>query len=119
MRRECAVYQAANILGKRWTLLILLALYNEQARPKRYSMIKKALSGISPKLLSSRLKELEKEGLIKKRIDTRTMPITCEYSFTKSGEEFIHIVMAIKKWAIRQKGDKKFCQGLSCKDCAV
>ena len=117
MDKNCTIYKTSNFIGKRWTLLILLELYRGDYKSKRYSEIKRNLPNITPKILSTRLKELEKQNLIKKKIDTSTSPIKCEYSLTESGKDFIKIIKDIKKWSLKWKFDNKLCQSLDCRNC--
>jgi len=117
MEDKCTIYKTANFIGKRWTLLILLELHKGNTKTKRYSEIKNSIKEITPKILSQRLKELEKEGLISKKMDTSEFPVKCEYSLTKSGEAFIKIIQDIKKWALKWKIKNKVCEKSNCKDC--
>ena len=119
MNKDCTIYQTTDFIGKQWTLLILLELYRQKMKPKRYSELKKQLPKITPKILSLRLKELEKEGLVSKKIDTRQFPIKCEYKLTESGKEFINIIKNIKQWALKWKINNKICQGIDCKNCTL
>jgi len=116
---DCTIYQTANFIGKRWTLLILLELFKGENKWKRYSEIKKGLKKITPKILSVRFKELEKEKLIEKRVDSSTVPIKSEYSLTKSGEDFIKIIQDMKKWALKWKIKNIVCDKTDCKDCEL
>ena len=72
---------------------------------------------ITPKILSARLKDLEKHGMILKEVDTSTIPIKSEYSLTDSGKDFIRIIKDIKKWALKWKIDNDECDNLDCKNC--
>jgi DNA-binding HxlR family transcriptional regulator len=119
MNKDCTIYKTTDFIGKQWTLLILLELYREKTRPKRYSELKRQLPKITPKILSLRLKELEKEELLTKKIDTKQFPIKCEYSLTKSGKDFINIIKDIKKWALKWKTENKICKGIDCQNCTV
>lgn len=119
MYENCAVYKTANLIGKRWTLLILLELYKGKSKWKRYSQIKNGLPEITPKILSVRLKELEKEDLIAKKIDASKFPVKCEYSLTESGEAFIRIIKDIKKWALKWKIKNIVCEKTNCKECEL
>jgi len=116
MDKNCAVYYTTNLVGKRWTLLILLELYKGESKWKRYFQLKEKLPQLTPKILSTRLKELEKEGMIAKRVDSSTVPIKSEYSLTKRGEEFIEIIKQIKQWTLRW-GQFKRCKASDCKTC--
>ena len=119
MEQDCTIYQTANFIGKRWTLLILLELYKGSNRRKRYSELKNELPNITPKILSARLKELEKEKLISKKIDASSFPVKCEYSLTKSGEDFIKIIKDIKQWSLKWKIDNLVCQKADCRECKL
>ena len=119
MDNDCTIYKTANFIGKRWTLLILLELYKGENKWKRYSEIKKGMADITPKILSARLKELEKERLINKKVDASTVPVKCEYSLTKSGEDFIRIIQDIKKWALKWKVKNIECEKADCRECEL
>ena len=66
MQEGCSVNQTVKYLTKKWTLLIILELYKGKTHTRRFGELKDSLPGISSKVLSARLKELEEEGLIKK-----------------------------------------------------
>ncbi len=119
MDKNCTIYQTASFIGKKWTLLILLEIYKSKDNSKRYSEIKNELPKITPKILSLRLKELEKEKLIKKKIDTSKFPIRCDYSLTKRGDDFIKIIKDIKKWALKWNIKNKVCEETNCKNCII
>ncbi|MGV8140824.1 MAG: winged helix-turn-helix transcriptional regulator [Candidatus Woesearchaeota archaeon] len=116
MDKNCAVFKASNIIGKRWTILILLELYKGEGKWKRYNHIKSKLLGITPKMFSSRLKELEKAGIISKRVDASVMPVKSEYSLTQHGEAFIDVIKHLKSWSLKYK-DNKSCKSKDCKMC--
>ncbi|MBM3200305.1 helix-turn-helix transcriptional regulator [Candidatus Woesearchaeota archaeon] len=119
MHSACTVYRTADFVSKRWTLPILLELYKDNAEWKRYSHLKGKLEDITPKILSSRLKELEKEGMIIKMIDAKTYPIKCEYSLAPSGKDFIRIIKDIKKWALKWNIKNKACENSDCSTCTL
>jgi DNA-binding HxlR family transcriptional regulator len=119
MQENCTIYKTTDFIGRQWTLLILLELYREKTRPKRYSEIKRQLPKITPKILSLRLKELEKEGLLNKKVDAKQFPIKCEYTLTKSGKDFINIIKDIKRWALKWKTENKICQRTDCQNCKL
>ena len=119
MNEDCTVYKTMEYLSKKWTPLILLELYKGRSEKKRYSEIKRNMPEITPKVLSARLKELEKQGIITKKIDTTCFPIKCEYALTESGKDFIRIIKDIKTWALQWKIDNKLCENLDCKDCEL
>lgn len=116
MDKSCPVYYASNLIGKRWTIVILLELHKGEEKWKRYHQIKSKLPQLTPKILSTRLKELVKEDIILKRVDSSTVPIKSEYSLTKKGEDFIQIIHYIKEWTLKYKSAKK-CASKDCKHC--
>ena len=117
MNRNCTVLKTANFIGKRWTMLILLELYKGQDQWKRYTHLKGKLPDITPKMLSARLKELEREGMISRRIDARMFPIKAEYSLTDGGKDFVRILRDIKKWSLKWKYRSRHCESRDCKTC--
>jgi DNA-binding HxlR family transcriptional regulator len=118
MDETCTIYRTIDFISKKWTLLILLELYKTRGT-KRYTELKKSLLDITPKILSSRLRELEQQGLITKTIVTDEFPIRCEYSLTESGKDFIRIIKDIKKWALQWKYKNKECMFQDCKQCEL
>jgi DNA-binding HxlR family transcriptional regulator len=117
MDRKCAVYRTAGFVGKRWTILILLELYKGGAGWKRYSHLKGRLMDITPKILSARLKELEKEEMVSKRIDASAFPVKSEYSLTDSGRDFIGIIKSIREWSLKWKVSNRECEKKGCEKC--
>ena len=117
MRKNCTIYKTASFIGKRWTLLIILEIYKGDKDWIRYSALKNRLMDITPKILSARLKELEKENLIKRRVDTKNFPIKSEYTLTEMGKEFIKVIEKMKDWALKYKIDNQECEIKTCKEC--
>ncbi|MCC7573921.1 MAG: helix-turn-helix transcriptional regulator [Candidatus Methanofastidiosum sp.] len=116
---DCTIYNTLDIVGKKWSLLILLELYKGKEKEKRFNELKNGLNMITPKILSLRLSELEEHGLIKKTIDNSKVPIKCEYSLTESGEDFIRIIQQIKDWGLKWKFDNPECASTYCKQCQL
>ncbi|MFO7677558.1 MAG: helix-turn-helix domain-containing protein [Thermoplasmatota archaeon] len=119
MDDTCTVYKTIDFISKKWSLLILLEIYKSPEGKKRYSEIKNSISDITPKVLSARLKELEKEGLITKHVDASNFPVKSEYQLTKIGIDFIGIIKDIKSWALRWRINNKVCEQLDCKNCIL
>ena len=67
--KNCVLYKTVNIVGKRWTIHILLELYKGEKKEKGFNELKRRLGGVTPRILSARLIELEREGLIVKQTD--------------------------------------------------
>jgi DNA-binding HxlR family transcriptional regulator len=116
MNNDCSVYSVSNLIGKRWTLLLVLELYKGENKWKRFNQLKAKLPQITSKMLSARLKELEKEGILQRRIDSSVVPIKSEYSLTKRGEEFLDVIKHLKDWSLKS-GSNKSCKSKDCKNC--
>jgi DNA-binding HxlR family transcriptional regulator len=86
---------AIELIGKRWTGAIVCALTE---RPMRYGELGKAVPGLSDRLLSQRLRELEEEGLVERQVEAGT-PVRVTYSLTVIGQELDPVLSELKSWA--------------------
>jgi len=92
----CPRYQrATEIIGRRWTGAIVRALI---AGRSRFGEIAHTVPGVSDRLLSERLKELEAEGIVKRTV-TPSTPVRIDYSLTDMGRALIPVVQALALWA--------------------
>jgi len=92
----CPKYEhAIQLLGKRWTGLLLYALLEG---PQRFCELTTTVEGLSDRVLSDRLRELEMEGVIE-RIVYPQIPVRVEYQLTEKGRALGPVVDAIHKWA--------------------
>ena len=96
--KNCVLYKTVNIVGKRWTIHILLELYKGEKKEKGFNELKRRLGGVTPRILSARLIELE-------------------YYLTESGEEFIKVIQEIKKWGSKWKFSNNECDRPVSKYC--
>ena len=95
--RACdgALTKAFGFLGKRWNGILLATLMNE---PMGFSELRRAVGGISDSVLSERLGELGKAGLVARTVDDGP-PIAVEYSLTPSGEALLPSLEALTEWS--------------------
>ena len=94
----CAKYhRAIEMVGKRWSGAILLVLLDG---PLNFSGIRELVPDLSDRLLSERLKELEAEGIVERRV-LDTSPPHVEYAVTSKGRALEPSVRALKSWAQR------------------
>lgn len=91
---NCGVAKTLKIIGSKWTMLILHHLLTGE---KRFGQLQKSLHPISPKTLSQRLQELEKDGIVSKKI-FQEIPLHVEYSLTQKGESLNNIFQQMSKW---------------------
>ena len=94
--RFCPIAMAADLLGPRWTMLVLCELWNGSTR---FNEISSGLPGMSPSLLSKRLKEMEAKGLVQRR--ESGVGAHAEYLTTDQANELEPIVVRLGEWAHR------------------
>jgi DNA-binding HxlR family transcriptional regulator len=92
-------HHAIELIGKRWTGAIVVALTNG---PMRYAELGKAVPGLSDRLLSQRLRELEEEGLVERQVEAGA-PVRVTYSLTEAGQQLDPVLSELKSWARRWK----------------
>jgi DNA-binding HxlR family transcriptional regulator len=96
-RETCcsAYHQAVELIGKRWTGAIVFVLMEG---PLRFSEVKTLVPDLSDRLLSERMKELEAEGIVERRV-IDAMPVRVEYRLTDKGQALEPAVRSLKVWA--------------------
>ena len=119
MQDSCTVSQTVRYLSRRWTLLVILELYKGEGYTRRFSELRDALPGITPKVLSERKKELEEEPLISRKVDANAFRVRTASTLTESGLEIIGIIRAIKQWALKWKIENIACGNQDCKVCVI
>jgi DNA-binding HxlR family transcriptional regulator len=92
---KCEIVDIWEVLGRRWSLHILKNLTTHGT--VRFNEIKRLIPEISSTVLSDRLLELEREGLISKKIFPQ-VPIKVEYSLTPQGKELQPILHQLNNW---------------------
>ncbi len=90
----CGVSTTIKIIGRKWTILILHQLCSGT---KRFGELQRSLPGISPKTLSERLKELEEDEIVRKKI-FQEIPLHVEYSLTRKGQSLKDIINQMETW---------------------
>ena len=92
--KNCPVERTVNVIGGKWTLLILRDLFDGT---KRFGELRASLTGISPKTLTEKLRTLEQDGIIERKIYPEVPP-RVEYSLTKRGQTLETIIEAMREW---------------------
>jgi DNA-binding HxlR family transcriptional regulator len=93
-------HEAVELVGKRWTGAILYVLMHGDGGPMRFSEIAHAVPDLSDRLLSERMKELEKKDIVERRV-TENAPARVEYELTDRGRELQPALKELKLWADR------------------
>ncbi len=97
----CEHFQrAAEIVGRRWNPLLVRVLLDG---PARYRDLRAAIPSISDHLLSSRLKELKREGIVTRTVDGDG-PVRVEYALTDAGRGLADAIGALAEWGERFAG---------------
>jgi DNA-binding HxlR family transcriptional regulator len=92
-------HQAVELVGKRWTGAILYVLIQAPG-PLRFSEIAHAVPDLSDRLLSERMKELERCGIVERHVSA-TSPVRVEYALTSRGRDLEPSLAELKGWADR------------------
>jgi DNA-binding HxlR family transcriptional regulator len=94
-KRNCPVARTLEIIGDRWTMLIVRDLLRKDTR--KFNDFELSLEGISPNTLSARLKTLEDAGIVERRFYEQHPP-RAEYLLTARGRELRPVLSALKDW---------------------
>ena len=89
---SCAVAACAEIIGAKWTALLV---HDLSEGPRRFSELEHSCSGISPRTLSERLRALEHEGIVVRRSYPESPP-RVEYELTQKGEALLPIIQEMR-----------------------
>ena len=89
-----AVADALYVIGGKWKLRIIVALTDGN---KRFNELQRLVEGISAKVLSTELKELELNSFVRRKVFTGT-PVTVEYELTEYSETLSGVMQALSEW---------------------
>lgn len=96
-QEQCSGFQTAiEVIGRRWTGAILLALARDA---ERFGEMLRMVDGLSDRLLSVRLKELEAEGLVSRTV-VPSMPVQIRYALTDRGRDLIVALQPLVRWGM-------------------
>lgn len=101
----CTVSLTMDLVGGKWKAVILYHLKDE---PKRYNELRKEMPAVTEMTLSLQLKQLEKDGLVLRKVYGKKPPVKVVYSLTDFGKSFIPVLEAITKWGnqvVNEKGE--------------
>ena len=97
-QKECPVAVALDVIGEKWSLLILRDLFRKG--PLRFQALEEGLPGVAPNTLSARLKTLEVKGVIATRL-YESHPPRYEYLLTDKGKALGPVLKALYNWGER------------------
>jgi len=96
-RANCPVERTLDVIGGRWKVLILRELFQGV---KRFNELQRAVNGITQKMLTQQLREMESDGIVHREIYLQVPP-KVEYSLTPLGESLKPIIDTMHEWGIK------------------
>lgn len=96
----CPVQATSNVLAGKWKVLIVWHLSFGQ---RRFAEIRDLLPGVSEKVLTAQLRELERDGVIR-RVATEVVPRRVDYMLSNAGEELVPVMEAMCSWGTKHLG---------------
>ena len=93
--KHCPIARALELIGDRWTLLILRDLHLEGAQ--KFHELQDSVEGIGPSTLSDRLKVMLEHGIVERRFYSEHPP-RAEYLLTKKGKALLPVLKSLKTW---------------------
>lgn len=96
---ECTVEAAMEVLGGKWKMVILRHLLGGT---RRFGELHRAMSGVTPRMLTRQLRELELDGLVRREVYPQVPP-KVEYSLTELGESLRDITDRLESWGQRYR----------------
>ena len=100
-QEACPVARSLDVIGDRWTLLVLRDLVLGRGK---FKDLLESLQGISPNLLAQRIKLLEEQGIVE-RVFYSDHPPRAEYCLTEKGKELVPVLRAIAEWGYKYELD--------------
>jgi DNA-binding HxlR family transcriptional regulator len=91
---SCSVAAAAEIIGAKWTALLV---HDLSEGPRRFTALEHSCPGISPRTLAERLRALEQEGIVERRSYAESPP-RVEYELTDKGEALLPVIDAMREF---------------------
>ncbi|KIO75065.1 HxlR family transcriptional regulator [Pedobacter lusitanus] len=99
----CTVSLTMDLVGGKWKAVILYHLKDSE---KRYNELRKEMPAVTEMTLSLQLKQLEKDGLLSRKVHGKKPPIKVVYSLTDFGQSFVPVLEAITAWGNRTVSEK-------------
>ncbi len=96
LSQQCPTREVLARIGDRWTVLVVTAL--EPQKNLRFSQLRRDIEGISQKMLTQTLRNLERDGLARREVEP-TVPVTVRYSLTDRGRGLASVLTEVRAWA--------------------
>lgn len=115
-----AVCEVLNRVGDKWSVLVVVLLRDG---PQRFSELRRAIEGVSQRMLTLTLRGLERDGLVKRTVEP-TIPPRVDYELTELGRTLLEPVSALERWALEhrvavQEARRRYVEGQQRKEKAT
>lgn len=100
-RADCPTRRILDRIGDRWTVLIVVALADGDAR---FSELRRRIEGVSQKMLTQTLRGLERDGLVRRTVYAE-VPVRVEYALTDAGRTLLGPLTALQAWSTTHLDD--------------
>ncbi|MGB7677373.1 MAG: helix-turn-helix domain-containing protein [Nitrososphaeraceae archaeon] len=107
--KSCPIETTFRVIGKRWTILIIREIFRGNTQFNRFM---ENIEGITPKVLTERLRELERLGIVRRRIVSE-YPVRVKYSLTDMGRGFEPILLSAASFSMKYMQKTVFKDGMS------
>jgi DNA-binding HxlR family transcriptional regulator len=101
-RQSCGIARALDLVGERWALLVVRELV---LGPKRFTDLRHGLPGIATNVLSQRLQQLERDGIVTRRL-LPPPAASAVYELTEYGRDLVPVILALGRWGARSLGSQ-------------
>lgn len=99
-KEACPLREVLARVGDKWSVLVV---YNLHGGRRRFSELKRAIDGISQRMLTLTLRNLERDGLVTREV-TPTIPPRVDYELTRAGRSLLEPLTALATWAEKNRG---------------
>src|SRR5579863_7708977 len=93
---SCPIQRTIALIGDKWKIIVICTLKDGT---KRFGEIQRAMEGITPKVLTRQLRDLERDGIVDRRVYPQVPP-RVEYSLTPLGHSLLPILGQLHDWAV-------------------
>ena len=103
----CPIQRTIAFVGDKWKIIVLHTL---TTGTKRFGELQRAMEGITPKVLTRQLRDLERDGLVARRVHPQVPP-RVDYSLTPLGESLMPVLKQLHDWAVAHADEIAMAQG--------
>jgi DNA-binding HxlR family transcriptional regulator len=96
-----AIDDSLYVIGGKWKLKIIVAL--KEKKSIRFNELQRTIEGISARVLSAELKDLELNGFVKRKVYADQTPVVVEYEPTDYGKTLRHVIKALSDWGSQHR----------------